>query len=121
MIQAYRRGLLKPTLPHGRKSKLRETILLESIAMDVKAQSCDVSLVLKASMIGGASMEGKQRYKMLTDLLRDLRVNDYVRLQDEDGAEHYRFHNSTLASEAVYDVISQAGWVTGGGEPTPDP
>ena len=117
MIQAYRRGLLRQTFEHDKRSRLREDILLESLETELLANSSDRRLAVIASVVGSANLTSNVRQKMLGDLIVDMRYNDYIRLGDFDYAALYRFENSSLAATTVYDLISQAGWVTGNDNP----
>lgn len=113
MIQAYLRGLLAPNLPFGKRSRLRENVLLDAIEAEMAGASADRFVSVTASMLGGAKIEANSRKNLLHDMLIDLRLNDLIRVADLDRAEAFKFENSALASSTVYDIVKRAGLVSG--------
>ncbi len=109
MIQLYRRGLLKKELPFGIRSRMRETLLMEAIeAENVQAMACN-RLQVASALIGPAPLQPQARQRLLRDYQQDLRYYDYIRYLDYDGAERYKFDNSSLALEAVYEMLERSG------------
>ena len=51
MVLAYLRGLLKPGYPHGRKSLIREKIVLESLSSEMDSKFLEQSIALGANAL----------------------------------------------------------------------
>lgn len=109
MIQAYRRGLLKPDSPFGSRSRLRETILLESIEMEELYQVIGQHMQLTSTILGGANMAVDARKRVMKEYGQDVHYYHLLKHLDFDRAEQYKFNNSALAITAVYEILQQVG------------
>lgn len=109
MIQAYRRGELRSTFPHGKKSRIRENLLLEAIQTEGMADGAEKRLALAGSLLGPAPMKPESRQHVMKEFTNDLRYFELLRMLDSDGAEDHRFKNSSLAIQAVYEILQRVG------------
>lgn len=109
MIQAYRRGLLKPNHPFGQRSRLRETVLLESIEMENLELAVSRQISTSSSLLTGAQLQPEARRRLMKDYSQDLYYYHLVKYMDYDRAEKYKFENSALALTAVYEILQHAG------------
>lgn len=117
MIQAYRRGLLKPDYPFGKRSMLRERLMLDSLEAEIQAGLADRQSLLRAIVIAPAPLSKEGRQQEFKDQLQDSVYNNLIRMLDEDGATYFRYENSSLAATSLHEIMRAAGWVTGGKEP----
>jgi hypothetical protein len=111
MIQAYRRGLLKPDYPNGLRSKLRENVLLDTLDMDSVFELATTRMQLMASILGPAIVDGNARKRLLKNLGQDLRYFDMVRNLAFDEAEQYKYENSELALVKAYEILKAQGFM----------
>jgi hypothetical protein len=109
MIQAYRRGLLKREHPFGVRSRLRETILLESIEAEGVAESAYRKIELRTAMVASLPLNQTARQKVVKDAFADLKCYDLMRYMDYDGAAQVKFDNSSLALTTVYEILQRTG------------
>lgn len=109
MIQAYRRGMLQPAMPFGRRSRLRETILLDAIEAENVVRLSEKKLLLTATVVGAAPIVQQARMDLIRNLGEDLKRIDLLRFMDFDGAEALAASNSALAIAAVYEMLERSG------------
>lgn len=109
MIQAYRRGLLPEVFPFGRRSRMRENLILDSIEAEGVSELAEKKLKLTADMVGPASLTKEGRQSLLKSFTEDLNRLGLLRDLDLDGARKPDVHNSALAIASVYDMLVQAG------------
>ncbi len=109
MIQAYRRGFLKPDYPHGERSRIRENLMLDLIDAEDVFELAKNKIQVAASVIGPAPMDSHSRQRVSRRLGQDLRYFDLIRELAFDKADEYRFLNSELALVKAYEILEREG------------
>lgn len=109
MIQAYRRGLLASSLPFGRRSRVRENLLLDALEAENLADATEKRMNVTTAMIGPAQLTKEGRQRLLRTFKDDIQRMSLVRLLDIDGANGQSSDNSALAIAQVYDMLLQSG------------
>lgn len=114
MVVAYLRGLLKPTQPYGRRSRISEDVVIEAMASGVMADNLQDSVKFSQALLPLLNQRGihnsNERIYAQLDRVSELRVFDLYKVAEQLGG-HLKVTNGKkeMSLYQLYQIAEKHG------------